>query len=251
MTMQQKMWAWHAWNHVIAIIGIFSIIVNGYWGLLLVALVLSFLCTQVANISLHRYLTHRSFKTGPKRDLLLRLISVWAGLGPSIMWVIAHRQHHADSDKPEDYQNPRVIGKLKSWFTIYPKTNFNIKYGKDIMRCKYSKFIYKNYFKIQFVCYALAFIINPWIAVVALAIPMTVVFHGAAAIGVLTHTWGYRVAESGDLSTNNWLAAIMSGGEGWHNWHHAHPGDYRNGYKWWELDPPAWIIEKFFIINDR
>jgi len=248
MTMQQKMWLWHAWNHLLAITGLAIIIANGYWFYLIAALVLGFLCCQVANIALHRYLTHKSFKTGPLRDLFLRWSSVWAGLGPSIMWVIAHRQHHADSDQLHDYQNPRVIGNFRSWFTIYPKVNFNVAFGKDIMRCKHSRFIYKNYFKIQLGLYLLAFLISPWLAVVALAIPMTIVFHGAASIGVLTHTWGYRVAESKDLSTNNWLAAIMSCGEGWHNWHHAHPGDYRNGYSWWELDPPAWIIEKFFKI---
>jgi stearoyl-CoA desaturase (delta-9 desaturase) len=114
------------------------------------------------------------------------------------------------------------------------------------MRCAHSRFIHDHYFAIQFALYALCFIINPYLAVILLAIPMTITFHGAASIGVLTHTWGYRIAETTDKSTNNWLAAIMSGGEGWHNYHHAHPSDHRNGYRWWELDPPAWIIERFF-----
>ena len=153
MNMQQKMWLWHTWNHLVTIVGLVLIILGNHWGLLIAALLLSFLNTLAANISLHRYLSHRTFKTGPLRDLFLRYISIWPGLGPSIMWVIAHRQHHADSDTPDDYQNPRVIGKLRSWFTIYPKTNFNIKFGKDIIRCRHSKFIYKNYFKIQFMLY--------------------------------------------------------------------------------------------------
>lgn len=250
ITMQHKMWAWHAWNHVLAIAALAVIVANQYWGLLLVALLLSAANAIVAaNVSLHRYLSHRSFKTGKYRDLFLRYISVWAGLGPSIMWVIAHRQHHADSDTDADYQNPRVIGKLRSWFTVYPKTNFQVRYGKDIMRCKHSKWIYNNYFKIQAGLYVSLFLINPWLPLIVLAIPMTAVFHGAAAIGVLTHIWGYRVAESSDKSTNNWLAAILSFGEGWHNWHHTHPGDHRHGHKWWEIDPPAWVIETFFATN--
>jgi stearoyl-CoA desaturase (delta-9 desaturase) len=34
----------------------------------------------------------------------------------------------------------------------------------------------------------------------------------------------------------------MSLGEGWHNNHHAHPYHWKQGEKWFELDPPAWFI---------
>jgi stearoyl-CoA desaturase (delta-9 desaturase) len=250
MTMQQKMWAWHTWNHVIALIGLYLIFTTGSWGLLAVAVFFGLVTDTVANISLHRYLSHKSFKTGKYRDIFLRWISIYAGLGPSVMWVIAHRQHHADSDTDHDYQNPRIIGKFNSWFTIYPKTQFKVAYGKDIIKCKHSRFIHKHYFKIQAALYISLFLINPWLPIVALAIPMVMTFHGAAAIGVLTHIWGYRVIETRDKSTNNWLASIISFGEGWHNSHHGRPGDYRHGHQWWELDPPAWIIEKFFKVND-
>jgi stearoyl-CoA desaturase (delta-9 desaturase) len=34
----------------------------------------------------------------------------------------------------------------------------------------------------------------------------------------------------------------MSLGEGWHNTHHAKPYLWNQGIKWWEFDPPSWII---------
>jgi stearoyl-CoA desaturase (delta-9 desaturase) len=246
--MQQKMWLWHFCNQVIALVGTYFIFVNGYWGFLTVALIASMMAGLAVNVSLHRYLSHRSFKTGPIRDIFLRWWSVLAGLGPSIMWVIAHRQHHADSDTERDFQNPRVIGKFRSWFTIYPETEFKLAYAKDMLRCKHSRFIYQHYFKIQLALYMIAFVINPWLPVLLFAIPYTFAFHGAASIGVLTHLWGYRVIECKDSSTNNILASFLSFGEGWHNYHHAKPNDYRHGHLWWELDPPAWVIEKFFKI---
>jgi len=251
MTMQQKMWTWHTWNHLIALLGIILIFSTGNYWLLIPAVMLGFVTNMTANIALHRYLSHKTFKTGKYRDLFLRYISIYAGLGPSIMWVVAHRQHHADSDTDQDYQNPRTIGKFNSWFTIYPKTQFKTIYGKDIIKCKHSRFIYNNYFKIQAACYTILFLINPWLPIIVMAIPMTITFHGAASIGVLTHIWGYRVLDTKDKSTNNWFASLLSCGEGWHNYHHGRPGDHRQGHKWWELDPPAWIIEKFFIVNDR
>ena len=31
--------------------------------------------------------------------------------------------------------------------------------------------------------------------------------------------------------------ALVSGGEGWHNNHHAHPVSARHGLVWYEIDP--------------
>jgi stearoyl-CoA desaturase (delta-9 desaturase) len=34
----------------------------------------------------------------------------------------------------------------------------------------------------------------------------------------------------------------VSFGEGYHNYHHEFPCDYRNGVKPWQFDPTKWII---------
>ena len=50
-----------------------------------------------------------------------------------------------------------------------------------------------------------------------------------------------------DESRNNWWVALLTGGEGWHNNHHAHPVSARHGLTWWEFDPNfygIWILEK-------
>lgn len=249
LSMQKKMWLWHIFNHIVFFIGLYFIILNQQWIYLISGLILMYISQTFASISLHRYLAHKSFKTGPIRDIFLRYITIWTGLGPSIMWVIAHRHHHAYSDTEQDFQNPRIIGAFRSWFTIYPKLNFSPRWGKDLYNNKHNRFIYNNYFKIQAILYICLFLINPYLCFSLLALPAVGCFHGAASIGVLTHMWGYRPWNSKDSSTNNWIAAIMMPGEGWHNHHHARPGDYRYGHKWWEFDPPAWVIEKFLIIK--
>ena len=37
-------------------------------------------------------------------------------------------------------------------------------------------------------------------------------------------------------STNNWLVAIFSFGEGWHNNHHADQRSAAHGQRWFEVD---------------
>jgi stearoyl-CoA desaturase (delta-9 desaturase) len=48
--------------------------------------------------------------------------------------------------------------------------------------------------------------------------------------------WGRRRFETRDDSHNNWWVALLTGGEGWHNNHHAHPVSARHGLTWYEFD---------------
>ncbi len=41
---------------------------------------------------------------------------------------------------------------------------------------------------------------------------------------------------------NNFILAILTYGEGYHNYHHTFASDYRNGIRWWQFDPPKYII---------
>jgi stearoyl-CoA desaturase (delta-9 desaturase) len=52
--------------------------------------------------------------------------------------------------------------------------------------------------------------------------------------------WGTRRFATRDDSRNNWLIALITSGEGWHNNHHAHPTSARHGLAWYEFDL-SWI----------
>jgi stearoyl-CoA desaturase (delta-9 desaturase) len=60
--------------------------------------------------------------------------------------------------------------------------------------------------------------------------------HCTWLVNSATHMWGSRRFKTRDLSTNNWLVALMTFGEGWHNNHHAHPTSARHGLRWYEVD---------------
>jgi stearoyl-CoA desaturase (delta-9 desaturase) len=236
-------------NHITLLIGILYT-PNWSWVILGVIMYL-FVGLFSANISMHRYLSHKSFKTGPLRDKFLKYISILSCFGSPISWSALHRHHHAHSDTEYDIQNPKEIGPLKSWSSLYPKTHISPKLIGDLLRDKDIKFIHNYYFQIISIIYLVLFIMNPMILVWGFVFPAVLSFHGAAAIGVIPHyKWaGYKVAESKDDSVNSPLASLLSLGEGWHNYHHYKPTDHRHGYKWWELDPSAWIIEKCLRID--
>jgi stearoyl-CoA desaturase (delta-9 desaturase) len=71
---------------------------------------------------------------------------------------------------------------------------------------------------------------------------VTLGLHATWLVNSATHMWGSRRFETRDLSRNNWWVALVSGGEGWHNNHHAHPVSARHGLAWYEIDPNYWGI---------
>ncbi len=70
------------------------------------------------------------------------------------------------------------------------------------------------------------------------------VLHGTWAVNSLAHVFGYRTYETREWSRNNWLVALWSHGEGWHNNHHAEPRAAAHGHRWWEFDM-SWRVIQF------
>jgi len=69
------------------------------------------------------------------------------------------------------------------------------------------------------------------------------VYHGTFCINSLAHVRGKRRYVTGDDSRNNWLLALLTMGEGWHNNHHAYQSSVRQGFRWWEIDATFYILK--------
>ena len=70
------------------------------------------------------------------------------------------------------------------------------------------------------------------------------VWHATFSINSLAHVVGRRRYVTGDQSRNNWLLALLTMGEGWHNNHHAYQASVRQGFRWWEYDPTYYALAR-------
>lgn len=194
------------------------------------------------NIGLHRYFSHRGFTVN--NDVYLKMLSTLCGIGSQINYCMIHRHHHKHSDTIEDPHNPKEIGLFRSLIMAYKPVTINPKIVKDLFADEQLKWIHRHYYSIVY-----AFMILLWILfgfkymVLFFSVPALMCWISAVAIGLLPHTNGYRNYATQDNSHNNILASLLSFGEGWHNYHHHNPKDYRHGKKWWEFDPAATIID--------
>ena len=80
-----------------------------------------------------------------------------------------------------------------------------------------------------------------------------VLCHFVFSINSISHLFGSRRYDLADDSRNNFVVALMSFGEGWHNNHHCYPGRAKLGEPWWEIDI-SWygirVLEALGIVWD-
>ena len=71
---------------------------------------------------------------------------------------------------------------------------------------------------------------------------IAVIHHTTFFVNSIAHLWGSRPYSDENSARDNWLLAFATNGEGYHNFHHRFPSDYRNGIRWYHWDPTKWLI---------
>ena len=72
---------------------------------------------------------------------------------------------------------------------------------------------------------------------------LVVSHHTTFFINSLAHFWGRRPYTEENTARDNDVLALLTYGEGYHNFHHLFQNDYRNGIRWWQFDPTKWLIK--------
>ena len=66
--------------------------------------------------------------------------------------------------------------------------------------------------------------------------------HGTFFINSLCHMIGRQPYSREHSARDSAVMAVLAFGEGYHNYHHSFPFDYRNGIRRWHFDPAKWLI---------
>jgi stearoyl-CoA desaturase (delta-9 desaturase) len=61
--------------------------------------------------------------------------------------------------------------------------------------------------------------------------------------------WGSRPYTEDNSARDNPVLAVITYGEGYHNFHHIFTHDYRNGVRWWQWDPTKWLIAALQLLG--
>jgi len=195
----------------------------------------------------HRYFSHRSYSTSRVFQFVLAFLAQTTAQKSILWWAAKHRHHHLFSDTEHDVHSPRHTGFLYShvgWIFAKRHDETNLVKVADFARYPELMFLHRFELLPAVVLAGIAFLIGGWSGLVVGFVWSTVaVYHGTFCINSLAHVRGSKRYVTGDDSRNNWLLALFTMGEGWHNNHHAYQSSARQGFRWWEIDATYYMLK--------
>ena len=194
----------------------------------------------------HRYFSHKGYKTSRWFQFVLALLGTTCTQKGVLWWAAHHRDHHRYSDQPQDIHSPKR-GFWWSHVLWVLCTKFNeTKLDNVPDLAKYPELRWLNrHFLIPPVTLAVGtFLIGGWSGLVwGYFISTVLLWHASFTINSLSHVFGTRRYRTSDTSRNNWLLALLTMGEGWHNNHHHYMSSANNGFFWWEVDATYYVLK--------
>jgi len=75
------------------------------------------------------------------------------------------------------------------------------------------------------------------------------VHHATFCVNSMAHWFGAQTYDDERSPRDHILTAVVTIGEGYHNFHHEFPNDYRNGIRYYDYDPTKWLIRGLAIFG--
>ena len=225
---------------------------------LIVFVCLYFACGLSITVGYHRLFSHRSHKAKWPLVLFYSIFGAGSFQNSIIEWCSDHRRHHKMTDSEDDpYSASRGFWYSHIGWILLEEENFTNDFSnvKDLQESKIIMWQHRNVFLIG----ALSGLILP--AIIGLAVGgisgalgcfvwaglarVVFVHHGTFLINSAAHIWGTQPYSEENSSRDSFWLAFLTFGEGYHNFHHTFQADYRNGHKWYHMDPSKWWIQSF------
>ena len=195
----------------------------------------------------HRYFAHRAYKTSRPFQLFLAVLGLTATQKGPLWWASTHRVHHKHSDTERDVHSPMRRGFWWShmgWWLSREHEHGAMALIPDFAGYPELRWIEKWSVlgPLGMIALLLAFggfDVFLWAYVVSTCFLM----HGTFTINSLSHVFGSRRYATTDTSRNNFLLALITMGEGWHNNHHHYMSSATQGFFWWEIDVSFYILK--------
>ncbi|PAW81538.1 MAG: hypothetical protein B9S31_02400 [Spartobacteria bacterium Tous-C9RFEB] len=202
----------------------------------------------------HRLFSHLTFQASPIVKLYTLLFGAAAFEGSALAWSADHRRHHKFVDHDDDpYDISRGLFHAHiGWLLFRRSPDTPLTWVRDLQKDRLAWWQHNHYVKIAvLMSFGLPTLIGwlyggPIVALGSFLIAgfarVVFVHHMTFCINSLCHWIGDRPYSSHCSARDSVLMAILTFGEGYHNFHHEFQHDYRNGVKPWQIDVTKWTI---------
>ena len=214
-------------------------------------------CGFSISLGYHRLFSHIAFQAAWPVRLFTLIFGAAAFENSVLMWASEHRRHHKHVDHDDD---PYSISKgfffaHIGWliFKLNPTEPFD-----NVADLQRDRLVVWQDRYVQWIAVGMSFVLPPLLGflwngwsgalgafLLAGITRIVALQHCTFFINSACHVFG-RQPYSGKCSArDSFIMALVTFGEGYHNYHHEFQHDYRNGVKPWNFDPTKWIIWGF------
>ena len=201
----------------------------------------------------HRLWSHRTYEAHPALQWFLAVMGGMSLQNSIIVWCARHRVHHRDVD--DNDKDPYSINR-GFWFAHigwmlkdYPSGAIDYSVVRDLERDPVSAWQHKWYWTLVWttnlgVPVLLGLIFGDVLGFFLLVgvARLVITHHVTFFINSLAHMWGRQPYTDENTARDQHFLALITYGEGYHNYHHLFQSDYRCGHCWWHLDINKWFI---------
>lgn len=210
-------------------------------------------------VGYHRLISHRSFTCPDPVRIAFLIAGGWALENSALKWCSDHVRHHAKVDQEEDpYNAKKGFWHSHLLWIFFKDPNANDKYTAIFRKDKWIMWQHQNYLIIVatglLIPAVIGFIHRGWVGassafLLAGVCRTFLVLNSTFCINSICHLWGDQPFGDANSSRDSWWISLITFGEGYHNYHHNYPRDYRNGPKWYNFDPSKWLIFSLFVLG--
>uniref|UniRef100_A0A8D8V0D8 Acyl-CoA Delta(11) desaturase n=1 Tax=Cacopsylla melanoneura TaxID=428564 RepID=A0A8D8V0D8_9HEMI len=205
-------------------------------------LILGFISAEGVTAGAHRLWSHRTYSAKWPLRLLLMLAQTMAFQNHIYEWVRDHRVHHKFTDEDADPHNSRrgFFFSHMGWLLVRKHPDVKLR-GRTVDMSDLDKdwvvmFQMKYYLILMPVCCFLIPALIPWYFFnetwsnswyVSAMLRYTLSLHFTWLVNSAAHIWGVKPYDKNISPTENPSVSVLTFGEGWHNYHHTFPWDYK------------------------
>ena len=203
----------------------------------------------------HRLWSHKAYKANAVVRFFYALGGALALQNSALHWSSDHRIHHkhVDNNDKDPYS-----AKMGFWYSHigwmlreYQASRYHdYNNVRDLQKDKIVMWQHKHYLLLTILMNIGLPALLGWMngdiismLIIAGVFRLVVVHHCTFFINSLAHIWGNQPYTDKNTAKDNGILAVLTYGEGYHNFHHIFENDYRNGIRWWHYDPTKWLIK--------
>lgn len=219
-----------------------------FYGVTVAEIVLAVVYFVVAGMSItvgyHRMISHRAFRARRWLQAAFLICGSAAWQGSALAWAADHLRHHSYTDTRRDPYNIKQGFLYAHVGWLFRRVNEPSPRPAYLTSDPLIMWQDRHYLALAvttsfIVPYAIAGLGGLLLAGV---VRVVVGHHCTWFVNSWAHMGRRRPYDPRVSAADNWFLSLFTFGEGFHNYHHAFPSDYRNGIAPLAWDPSKWMI---------